>query len=71
MRDRAGRAADPGAGAHDLGQVRGIPGASAAEAAWAGDRATQPGRVTGRDAEAALCDATVVPVVTGHVDWPP
>src|SRR5262249_41197473 len=71
MRDRAGRAADPGAGAHDLGQVRGIPGASAAGAAWAGDRAGRPGRLTGPDAEAALCDATVVPVVTGHVAWPP
>jgi hypothetical protein len=30
---------------------------------------SQPGWVAGPDAEAAVCDATVVPVVTGHVDW--
>jgi Domain of unknown function (DUF222)/HNH endonuclease len=52
-----------------LAQLRGIPGASAAEDAWAAARAAQPGWLTGPDAEAALCDATVVPVVTGHVDW--
>jgi hypothetical protein len=51
-----------------LAQVRGAPGASAAEDAWAAARASQPGWLTGPDAEAALCDATVVPVVTGHVD---
>jgi hypothetical protein len=52
-----------------LGQLRGTPGASAAEDAWAAARAAQPGWLTGPDAEAALCDATVVPIVTGHVDW--
>jgi len=52
-----------------LAQVRGTPGASAAEAAWAAARGTQPGWLTGPEADAALCDATVVPVVTGHVDW--
>src|SRR5499427_5047089 len=52
-----------------LAQVRGTPGASAAEAAWAAARGTQPGWLTGPAADAALCDATVVPVVTGHVDW--
>jgi len=52
-----------------LAQVRGTPGASAAEAAWAAARGTQPGWLTGPEANAALCDATVVPVVTGHVDW--
>jgi hypothetical protein len=51
-----------------LAQVRGAPGVSAAEAAWAAARMSQPGWLTGPDAEAALCDATVVPVVTGHVD---
>jgi hypothetical protein len=51
-----------------LGQLRGLPGASAAEGAWAAARACQPGWVTGPDAEAAACDATMVPVVTGHVD---
>jgi hypothetical protein len=52
-----------------LAQLRGLPGASAAEDAWAAARATQPGWLTGPDADAALCDATIVPIVTGHVDW--
>jgi Domain of unknown function (DUF222)/HNH endonuclease len=52
-----------------LAQLRGLPGGSAAEDAWAAARASQPGWLTGPDAEAALCDATVIPVVTGHVDW--
>jgi uncharacterized protein DUF222 len=59
-----------------LGQLRGDPGAaaggpgtSAAEDAWAAARASQPGWLTGPEAEAAGCDATVIPVVTGHVDW--
>jgi hypothetical protein len=51
-----------------LAQLRGTVGASAAEAAWAAARASQPGWLTGPDAEAAACDATVVPIVTGHVD---
>jgi hypothetical protein len=41
-----------------LDQLRGLPGAADAEAAWAGPPAG-PG---------ADCDATIVPVVTGHVD---
>jgi hypothetical protein len=52
-----------------LAQLRGLPGASVAEDAWSAARASQPGWLTGPDADAALCDATVVPVVTGHVDW--
>jgi hypothetical protein len=52
-----------------LAQLRDTPGASAAEAAWAAARASQPGWLAGPDAEAAACDATVVPIVTGHVDW--
>jgi Domain of unknown function (DUF222) len=52
-----------------LAQVRSLPGASAAEDAWAAARASQPGWVTGAEAEAALCDATLIPVVTGHADW--
>ena len=39
------------------------------EAAWAAARAAQPGWLTGPEAEAAACDATVIPLVTGHVDW--
>jgi hypothetical protein len=52
-----------------LAQLREAPGASAAEAAWAAHRAAQPGWLTGPAAGAAASDATVVPVVTGHVDW--
>ena len=42
----------------DLDRLRGLPGASDAEAAFGGP-AAPPG---------AECDATIVPVVTGHVD---
>src|SRR5215472_1011161 len=49
-----------------LSQLRGLPGASAAEAAWAVERASQPGWLTGPDADAAACDASVVPIVTGQ-----
>src|SRR5215470_331979 len=52
-----------------LAQMRGTPDGSAAEDAWAAARASQPGWLTGPDADAAVCDATIVPVVTGHVDW--
>jgi hypothetical protein len=52
-----------------LAQLRGAPGGPAAGDAWAAARAAQPGWLTGPEADAALCDATVVPVVTGHVDW--
>ena len=52
-----------------LAQLRGLPGAAAAEDAWAAARASQPGWLAGPEAGAALCDVTVVPVVTGHVDW--
>jgi hypothetical protein len=51
-----------------LSQLRGLPGASAAEAAWASARASQPGWVSGPEAEAAACDVSVVPMVTGHLD---
>jgi hypothetical protein len=45
--------------------LRDLPGASAIEDAWlAGD-----GYLTGADAEAACCDATLIPVVTGAPDW--
>jgi hypothetical protein len=51
-----------------LSQLRDLPGGSAAEAAWAAARASQPGWVSGPEAEAAACDASVVPMVTGHLD---
>src|SRR5215472_5870429 len=52
-----------------LSQLRDLPGASQAEAAWAAARASQPGWLAGPEASAAGCDSTVVPIVTGHVDW--
>jgi Domain of unknown function (DUF222)/HNH endonuclease len=52
----------------DRGAAAGSSDASSAEGAWAAARASQPGWLTGPEAEAAACDATVVPVVTGHVD---
>jgi Domain of unknown function (DUF222)/HNH endonuclease len=54
-----------------LSQLRDLPGASAAEAAWAAARAAQPGWLSGPEAEAAACDASVVPIVTGHIDGAP
>jgi len=43
----------------DLDRLRGLPGAPAAEAAWAGQATAGPGDD---------CDAQIVPVVTGRVD---
>jgi hypothetical protein len=43
----------------DLDRLRGLPGASEAEAAWAGQATAGPGDD---------CDAQIVPVVTGRVD---
>jgi hypothetical protein len=52
-----------------LAQLRALPGASEAEAAWrAAAAARGHGWLSGPDADAAACDATVAPVVTGHVD---
>jgi hypothetical protein len=51
-----------------LSQLRGLPGASAAETAWLRDRVARPGWLADEDAAGASCDATIVPVVTGQVD---
>ena len=52
-----------------LAQLRNLPGASEAEAAWrAAAAARGHGWLTGPDADAAACDATIAPIVTGHVD---
>jgi len=52
-----------------LSELRGMDGAPAAEAAWLAAKAGEPGYLTGKDAEAAACDATIIPVVAGHPDW--
>src|SRR5580693_5973700 len=57
-----------------LDQLRGLPGADEAQAAWraaAAARAAaegQPGWLTGRAAQAYACDAAITPIVTGTVD---
>jgi Domain of unknown function (DUF222)/HNH endonuclease len=51
-----------------LSQLLGMPGAGAAEASWAAAAAQEHGWLAGAEADAACCDSTVVPVVTGHLD---
>ena len=55
-----------------LDQLRDLPGAADAEAAWLAGRAARrrPARVDPRRAaaEAYACDAKIAPVVTGHLD---
>ena len=48
-----------------LSQLRDMPGASVIEDAWLRG---EPGYLSGKDAEAAACDALTVPVVTGRAD---
>ena len=57
----------------DLAELRGQPAASGLEAGWSTARAAAAGlpgsvHLTGPDAEAAACDAALVPVVSGHID---
>jgi hypothetical protein len=51
-----------------LGRLRQMDGGSAIEQAWINAGLGEPGYLTGKDAEAAACDALTVPVVTGHAD---
>jgi hypothetical protein len=51
-----------------LSQLRNLPGASGAETAWRSAAAREHGWLTGPDAAAAGCDATMAPLVTGHLD---
>ena len=65
--DRAG--ADTQVIAHiPLRELRGMDGASALEQGWIAARLGDSRFLTGKDAEAAACDALIVPVVTGHPD---
>jgi hypothetical protein len=45
-----------------------MDGAQPVIEAWLAGGLGQPGSLTGKDAEAAACDALTVPVVTGHAD---
>jgi len=51
-----------------LSQLRQMPGAGDLEDAWIRARLGEDGYLTGKDAEAAACDAQTVPVVTGTID---
>jgi hypothetical protein len=51
-----------------LSQLRRMPGAGDLEDAWIRARLGEDGYLTGKDAEAAACDAQTVPVVTGAMD---
>jgi hypothetical protein len=52
-----------------LAALRVLPGASALEQEWIAAQAGRPGWLSGIGAGAVACDAAVIPVVTGTVDW--
>ncbi|HEX4397708.1 MAG TPA: DUF222 domain-containing protein [Trebonia sp.] len=65
--DRAG--ADTHVAVHiPFPELRQHPGAPEAEEVWLRGTAGEPGYLTGKDAEAAACDAVAEPVVTAHAD---
>src|ERR1700733_8704193 len=65
--DRAG--ADTHVAVHiPFPELRQRPDAPDAEEVWLRGAAGEPGYLTGKDAEAAGCDAVAEPVVTGHAD---
>ena len=51
-----------------LRDLRAMPGASGLEEVWVRSVLGESGYLTGADAEAAACDAMIVPLVTGAVD---
>src|SRR5215468_55328 len=51
-----------------LARLRDLPGGSGLEDAWIRGLLGEPGYLAGKDAEAAACDAMIVPVVTGRAD---
>ena len=52
-----------------LRELRGAADSSGLEDAWSASRAAGQGWLTGPAADAAACDAAIVPVVSGHVDY--
>ena len=52
-----------------LSDLLGMDGASIIEDTWLRARAGEHGYLSGKDAEAAACDALIVPVVTGSPNW--
>jgi 5-methylcytosine-specific restriction endonuclease McrA len=51
-----------------LRDLRAMPGASGLEEAWVRALLGEGGYLTGKDAEAAACDAMIVPLVVGAMD---
>ena len=51
-----------------LRDLRGMPGAAGLEQVWVRALLGEGGYLTGKDAEAAACDAMIVPVVAGSMD---
>jgi hypothetical protein len=51
-----------------LAELLAMEGAASITSAWLAAMAGQPGYLAGQDAEAAACDALIIPVVTGHPD---
>jgi hypothetical protein len=51
-----------------ISQLRQMPGGSAIEDAWIRSRLGETGYLASTDAEAAACDALIIPVVTGRAD---
>ena len=51
-----------------LRDLRAMPGASGLEDVWIRSVLGESGYLTGKDAEAAACDAMIVPVVAGAMD---
>jgi hypothetical protein len=52
-----------------LSDLLAMDGASVIEDTWLRARAGQHGYLAGKDAEAAACDALIVPIVTGSPNW--
>jgi len=52
----------------DLARLLNLPGASELQEAWLAALTGEHGYLDGKDAEAAVCDALIAPVVTGHAD---
>ncbi len=52
-----------------LSDLLAMDGASVVEDTWLRARAGEHGYLSGKDAQAAACDALIVPVVTGSPDW--
>ncbi|MCL2583558.1 MAG: HNH endonuclease [Streptosporangiales bacterium] len=53
----------------DFADLMGLPGAETLAEAWLTGQLSEPGRLTGKDAEVAACGALISPIVTATPDW--